>query len=84
MKKLLLIILFFLFICIYACTNESDTKRILQDEGYTNIELTGYDPWGCGEDDTYSTGFTATNKNGKKVKGVVCGGITKGYTIRMK
>lgn len=65
-----------------SCTNEDKTVRILEAEGYTNIEITGYRAFMCGENDTYSTGFKATNKNGNNVTGVVCGGFAKGYTIR--
>lgn len=63
--------------------NEQDTTKILQNEGYTNIHLTGYDAFGCADGDVFSTGFTATNSNGKEIRGVVCGGYLKGYTIRI-
>lgn len=78
MKKALIAI----SILIGSCTNPSHTKDILTNEGYTDIVLTGYEPFMCSERDTYSTGFCATNMNGKRVCGAVCGGIGKGYTIR--
>lgn len=66
-----------------GCTNESNTINTLQDEGYTKIQTTGYAYWGCGHDDLYSTGFTATGPTGRHVIGVVCCGYTKGCTVRI-
>lgn len=66
-----------------ACTNESATVRTLQQQGFTSIETTGWSAFECGEDDTYSTGFRATNAQGRLVEGTVCCGlIAKGCTIR--
>lgn len=60
---------------------DSEYIRILTEEGYSNIRLHGYQTLGCGEGDYYSQTFTAT-KQDRPVKGVVCKGISKGYTIR--
>lgn len=60
-----------------------DAVRVLQAEGYTNIELTGYRWFTCGEDDTFSNGFKATGKNGTTITGCVCSGFFKGNTIRL-
>lgn len=71
-----------LLLAIASCTgDESKIKRILETDGCTQIELTGYDPMGCSDSDDYSCGFTAM-KNGKSVTGVVCSGLLKGATIR--
>jgi len=66
-----------------GCTSQSDAKRALSAESYTNINYTGYDFFACSEDDFYHTGFSATNSNGKVVNGTVCSGlIFKSATIR--
>lgn len=82
MKKL-----FFCAIIVLALlgcmTDNVEAKRILESEGYTNIKFTGYKCFACSDDDFYSTGFTATSIAGKQVNGTVCGGIMKGYTIRI-
>ena len=77
MKRLLPLLL------LVACTAPDSSRETLQKAGYENIEITGYAPLNCGEDDTFSTGFTATNPKGEVVEGVVCCGlITKKCTIR--
>ena len=64
-------------------TSESDAARALNAQGLTNIQYTGFKYWGCGEDDFYHTGFTATNSKGKVVSGTVCSGMwKKDATIR--
>lgn len=65
-----------------GCTDEHGARRVLEAEGYTQITMTGYDFLGCGKDDNFATGFAATNVNQKRVTGVVCSGLLKGYTIR--
>ena len=61
---------------------EPNVRRTLADQGYTQVNLTGYQVFGCGRDDTYNTGFTAVNFAGHRVEGVVCGGAMKGMTVR--
>ena len=56
--------------------------RVLQSDGYTNIELTGYKWFTCGHDDTFSNGFKAV-KNGQTITGCVCSGWLKSNTIRI-
>jgi hypothetical protein len=68
MKKLLIaIVLMFLT----ACTNPEGATAVLKEQGYTNIEITGYDFLANGKDDVSSTGFIATTATGVKVKGAV-------------
>jgi hypothetical protein len=77
-----LIVLLALVATVSACEGDKDQiGRALAAEGCTSVNLTGYDPWGCSDSDTYSCGFTAV-RNGQKVKGVVCSGAWKGATIR--
>lgn len=79
MKKLLLVIMVSFII---GCTNSNSATELLEKEGYTDIEMTGYSWFGCSEDDFYHTGFKA-KKNGKEITGTVCEGfLFKGKTIR--
>ena len=78
-NKILIICCFFGMI---ACTDDSNSRRTLENSGYTDIELHGYKAFACGKDDSFSTAFTAKNPQGKQVSGVVCCGITKGCTVR--
>lgn len=78
------------FLCVIAvmiasvgCTDEAATRRTLENEGYTDIQVTGYSWWERGEDDTFHTAFTAKNPRGNVVSGTVCcGAWTKGCTVR--
>ncbi|HET8687295.1 MAG TPA: hypothetical protein VFM18_11625 [Methanosarcina sp.] len=65
-----------------GCTNSQKTIRTLEDQGYTNVETTGYAFFGCPEDDTFHTAFKATSPNGHKVSGVACSGWIFGSVIR--
>ena len=64
MKKQILF-LFAAALLLASCTNSSKTVSILTNEGYTDIQTTGYAPFSCGDDDTYSTGFKAKTKKDK-------------------
>lgn len=67
---------------LIACTNPDHATEILERDGYTDVEMTGYSFFACSEDDFFHTGFTA-KKNGKPITGTVCGGFFfKGSTIR--
>lgn len=78
MKRLLAITLLF---C--GCTDDDRTIMTLRKSGYTNISTTGYSFLECGEDDTFHTGFVATNSSGQRVTGTVCCGLLlKGCTLR--
>jgi len=60
----------------------SEARRVLNSSGYSKVNITGYRPLSCGQDDLSSTGFEATNATGQRVTGVVCCGILKGCTVR--
>lgn len=79
---MLVLLLLIYFIAPAACTSPATTHRILEQQGYTNIKTTGYKWFKCG-DDGFSTGFEATNPQGKRVSGVVCGGWMKADTVRL-
>lgn len=72
----------FIAIAPKACTKPDETVRQLTQMGYTEIQTTGYDFFGCSEDDSFSTGFEATSPAGVRVEGVYCSGFMKGGTIR--
>lgn len=65
-----------------GCTDDEGSRRALESNGFTDIQLTGYELVGCGNDDQFSTGFTAKNSQGKRVSGVVCCGWWKNCTVR--
>jgi len=65
-----------------ACTRTPESKHLLESQGFTDVTMTGYSFFGCGQDDAYSDGFTAKTIKGQSVTGVVCGGLLKGSTIR--
>lgn len=68
-----------------SCSMPSeDAEDLLERQGYTEIEMTGYAPLACGQGDVTSSGFRAKSPNGSKVKGTVCCGALKGCTIRFK
>ena len=63
----------------------SDPKaatRVLTEQGYTEIEITGWKPALAGHGETYSTGFKAKSPVGMPVSGAVTSGANKGHTIR--
>jgi hypothetical protein len=67
------------------CTNEDSARRILEANGYKDIQFTGYDFLAGGKDDVYKTGFIATSPNGTRIEGTVTEGLVfKDATIRFK
>lgn len=68
---------------IAGCTDNESATRILTQQGYTNINITGYQYFGCSNDDSIHTGFTAKTVTGASVSGVVCSGLMKSSTIRL-
>jgi len=58
-----------------ACSNSDDAVRALDGAGYTAVETHGWSAFACSRDDFFSTKFTATNPNGKRVSGAVCSGL---------
>ncbi len=65
-----------------GCSRPKTAMRVLADQGYTHIEITGWRPFMKSQNDWYSTGFKATSPSGKTVTGAVTGGLFKGNTIR--
>ncbi len=82
MKKIKIFAGILVMMLLMGCTDKSGATRTLSQNGYKNIEIRGYDFFGCSKGDTFATQFRAKNSNGYWVKGVVCSGILKGTTIR--
>ena len=59
-----------------------EAQRFLENQGYSEIKMTGYKFWGCGNGDIFKESFIAINGNGKEVSGIVCWGLFKGKTPR--
>lgn len=76
------------YICIaalllVACTNPDGATRVLKENGFKDVQITGYKWLTCSEDDIYHTGFRAIGPVGTKVSGTVCEGLFfKNSTIR--
>jgi hypothetical protein len=78
------IAILFAAIALSGCSSANDANKALVGAGYTQIQTHGYSFFGCGQDDTFATKFTAKGPSGVQVEGVVCSSFTKGSTIRTK
>ena len=67
----------------WGCTAPKSTIRVLSQQVYTNIEITGWRPFMKSKDEFFSTGFKAQSVNGSFVTGAVTSGFFKGNTIRL-
>lgn len=65
-----------------SCTNEEKSRKVLRMNGFYDIQITGYNPMKCSDQDLTSTGFRAKRGEGQVVSGTVCCGALKGCTIR--
>lgn len=83
MKKTLIATLCLASIFLAGCTNSSEAQRALEGSGYTDVKIKGYAFFGCGQGDSFHTGFEAKGPTGRSVQGVVCSGVFKGATIRL-
>ena len=66
-----------------GCVDPDIAKETTAVSGFTVVQITGYEMWGCGKDDAFHTGFTARGVNGTCVHGVVCSNLFKGATLRI-
>lgn len=71
-----------------GCSGDPDhAKRLVEDAGYTKVEVGGARGYRCGRDDNRSNTFSAIGPNGRYVEGVVCCsfmGCAKGCTLRFE
>lgn len=82
----LIVTILVVFLLLGACglfQQQDRAKRVLEDQGYTDVEITGWRPFMADRNDTFSTGFKAISPSGAKVTGAVTGGFLKGSTIRL-
>lgn len=79
MKKTILITT----LILAGCSDPDGAKRAVEALGLTDVQTHGWSAWGCGKGDDFTTRFSATNAQGKRVTGVVCGGWLKGSTVRI-
>ena len=85
MKRTFLLVTSALGLALVAsgCTAPKQAREVLLDAGYSEVEMGGYDWFGCSEDDALRTKFKAKGPTGRPVQGVVCAGLFfKGATIR--
>lgn len=87
-KLIMIMIILIIGTIILGSINSNDqtqeTITFLEQQGFRQVSITGYDPFSCSRDDISSIGFTAINSNGYKVSGTICSGLLKGKTIRYK
>lgn len=82
MKRIITIPLIAGLMILSACSDADNAKRVLSDQGFTEIQTTGYAFFGCSKGDNFHTGFIAKSPVGNTVSGVFCSGWFKGGTIR--
>lgn len=85
MKKIIAT-LFFVFAVSTSCTDGDRSRRVLEDAGYTNISIEGYDAFACAKSDDTCTEFYADGPSGRRVHGAVgceLTGCGKACTIRI-
>ena len=71
-------------LALAACTDPEGAGRMLEIEGVTDVQITGYVWFACGSrSDLFSTGFSGT-RNGRRVEGAVCRGIFTGQIVRYR
>lgn len=71
-RTLLIVLIGFL---ISACSEPNKVRAFLEENEYTEIRMGGYDLGSCESKHIYAQQFTATNRFGGRVKGIVCADI---------
>jgi hypothetical protein len=72
-------------LALAACSDANNAYKVLNQAGYSDVTVTGYAPFTCSKDDTFSTGFVAKGPTGVPVKGTVCSSLLiKNSTIRIR
>lgn len=66
-----------------GCTRPETAVRVLNQQGYTDVEITGWRPLMQDKNEMFSTGFRATSPHGDAVTGAVTSGLFKANTIRL-
>ena len=87
MKRLILSVALIATLALGSCTSDSafeKGKAQLEQQGYTEVQNTGYQWFCCDKNDNFSTGFKCKNAKGEWVEGCFCSGILKGVTVRFQ
>lgn len=83
MRKLMLAVV--LAASLSACApKKEDIIYDIEAFGFSDVVIGKWTTWSCGRDDSWGYYFTATNPAGRQIKGVVCGGLNKGSTVRIR
>jgi len=83
MKRLVVLVMISVSVLVAGCTNSNKAQRVLEANGYTQIQYTGYRFFMKSDNETFSTGFRAKSPSGKIVTGAVTSGWIGGGTIRL-
>lgn len=70
-------------IALIAFPPREQMQRSIQDFGFRDVHLTGFAFLGCSEQDAFRQKWVGRNAAGKPVSGVICGGLVKGWTVRL-
>ena len=70
-------------IALLAFPPREEMQRAVQDFGFRDVHLTGFAILGCSEQDAFRQKWSGRNAAGRPVRGVVCGGLAKGWTVRL-
>ena len=70
-------------VALLAFPPRNEMRQAVRDFGFDPARLTGFAWLGCSEQDVFRQKWVGRNPAGRAVSGVVCGGITKGWTVRM-
>ena len=81
-RKRIILVIWAVF-ALSACSDPQGAKEAAEAQGFTQVQPGGHPFWGCGQDDTYATEFSARGVNGRCVTGVVCSSWLKGATVRI-
>jgi hypothetical protein len=73
----------FISLLFLGCTHPEKATMTLKQNGYTDIQMTGYNWWMCHKGEIWATGFKAKSISGYQVEGCVCEGLFSS-TIRLK
>jgi hypothetical protein len=86
MKKAIPVLFIFLIIAaiaLIAFPPRNQMQRAVEEFGFQNVHLTGFAFLGCSEQDAFRQKWSGRNAAGKAVNGVICGGLAKGWTVRL-
>lgn len=68
-----------------ACSvDPAQARRTLEAHGLVDIYIGDYAWFGCGQNDYFSSAFTAKTREGRPASGTVCCGLVKNCTVRIE